>query len=397
MIKLGNTDFNGGYIGSAQIQKLYLGNTLVWEQGEKRLEYISNGGSAEATRNVCFDTGVEPSFDLTFEVRFSSEHLNGTQAIAACTDAVDNYYQILAPRGNGGYAVQCKQNVAESPYRVMTADVHTIRAYSQNNHNVCEVDGTTTYTATGTEKILPEAGIAMGLFARRTATGFAVNCYGSTKIYYFKVWDGSTLLHDFEPYLKNGTPCFKDLVTGIYIYNIGIDTPVAGPEWQPESEIHYSAAVAQPISGFETVENFGDNLTLISNTYATEGEYRGSAKYRGIVTKIGARAFYQETYLVSIVIPDSVTIIDDWAFYWNTQLYNVTIGKGVTRIGEGAFADCDRLTSITCLASTPPDLGLIAFGSTPVVQHIYVPAGSVNAYKRFWGDFENIIEAIPTE
>ena len=48
-----------------------------------------------------------------------------------------------------------------------------------------------------------------------------------------------------------------------------------------------------------------------------------------------------------IIIPDSVTSINNYAFYRCSSLTSVTIPNSVTYIGEGAFQCCNDLTSIT--------------------------------------------------
>ncbi len=52
----------------------------------------------------------------------------------------------------------------------------------------------------------------------------------------------------------------------------------------------------------------------------------------GIVT-------YCRNDVVDVIIPKSVTKIDDWAFAGCKSLKSVAIPKSVTEIGEGAFRD----------------------------------------------------------
>ena len=58
-------------------------------------------------------------------------------------------------------------------------------------------------------------------------------------------------------------------------------------------------------------------------------------------------AFYNCSYLTSIIIGNNVASIGDWAFYNCSSLTNVTIGNSITNIGEDAFYGCSSLTSIT--------------------------------------------------
>lgn len=52
--------------------------------------------------------------------------------------------------------------------------------------------------------------------------------YGSRKyvmtcprLTYIKCWNGNTLAKHFRPYVKDGVPCFKEEVSGTYVYNSG--------------------------------------------------------------------------------------------------------------------------------------------------------------------------------
>ena len=59
-------------------------------------------------------------------------------------------------------------------------------------------------------------------------------------------------------------------------------------------------------------------------------------------------------------IPNSVTTIGDYAFYNCSSLESVTIGDSVTTIGEGAFVWCPILTSVT-IPDSVTTIGVWAF------------------------------------
>lgn len=102
------------------------------------------------------------------------------------------------------------------------------------------------------------------------------------------------------------------------------------------------------------------------------------------VTKISDGCFLGCSGLTSVTIPNSVTTIGIMAFFFCTSLESVTIGNSVTKIGQQAFAECS-LTSITCLAETPPIAfsgSISAFNDFSATLH--VPAGSLYEYQTTW-------------
>lgn len=99
------------------------------------------------------------------------------------------------------------------------------------------------------------------------------------------------------------------------------------------------------------------------------------------VTSIGRDSFYGTTELTNINIPTSVTSIGVYAFESCSKLSAITIPSSITAINKDAFHDCGSLSSVTCLATTPPTLGSNVFNDNASGRKIYVPSGSLNAYK----------------
>lgn len=76
------------------------------------------------------------------------------------------------------------------------------------------------------------------------------------------------------------------------------------------------------------------------------------------VTRIGVCAFWGCSELTSVSIPDSVLEIGDRAFAGCTGLTSVIIPNSVTSIGLGAFHGCSELKSVSCWAVRPPEVVL---------------------------------------
>ncbi len=118
------------------------------------------------------------------------------------------------------------------------------------------------------------------------------------------------------------------------------------------------------------------------------------------VTGIGENAFDGCSRMTSIVIPSSVTSIGHSAFNGCSGLTSIEIPKNVTVIDYYAFYACDNLQEVYCMAENVPTTGEGIFNYSPVsTASLYVPTGSVNAYKEAeqWKDFGNIVPFDVTE
>lgn len=142
------------------------------------------------------------------------------------------------------------------------------------------------------------------------------------------------------------------------------------------------------------------------------------------VTEIGANAFADCTYLTAVSLPSGLTQIAADLFSYCTKLAMCDIPEGVATIGQRAFDGCEALssltlpatvnnlgiycfrgmgtaagsdaTTLTCLATTPPDADPQTF--TGYTGKVAVPSASVDAYKAAtgWSTVASQIEAIAT-
>jgi hypothetical protein len=80
-----------------------------------------------------------------------------------------------------------------------------------------------------------------------------------------------------------------------------------------------------------------------------------------------------------------VTRIVDDAFSGCVNLTSVIIPESVTSTGDYAFYGCGDLVSITFERSTPPEFGEDVFEGVDKSILVYVPANSLEAYKKVLG------------
>ncbi|MBQ6079118.1 MAG: leucine-rich repeat protein [Muribaculaceae bacterium] len=109
------------------------------------------------------------------------------------------------------------------------------------------------------------------------------------------------------------------------------------------------------------------------------------------LTTIGEYAFYNSG-LNSIVIPNSVTTIEQGTFEMCAGLESVVLGTGITDIGPSTFANCSSLIHITSMATTPPSITSSTFTSYQYNNAtLIVPKASLSAYQEatYWSNFTN--------
>lgn len=117
----------------------------------------------------------------------------------------------------------------------------------------------------------------------------------------------------------------------------------ANNEISDEYKLVYTSTDGQIVTP-ANVSDFGDKLTVLSNTYAGG---KGTIVFDGIVEKIGDLAFKNCTTLQSVEITDGVKSIGRSAFTNCTALESVVIPSSVTEIGYSAFSECSALTKVT--------------------------------------------------
>ena len=131
---------------------------------------------------------------------------------------------------------------------------------------------------------------------------------------------------------------------------------------------------------------------------------------------IGSYAFYGCTSLTAIRIPGTVKTVGVNSFYGCSALASLELAEGVQELGTLAFQNCSALTQVTLpasltkvgidvfaghgpsivftsLATTPPSSISFPLGEVAGVT-LYVPQGSLEAYKTAFGWRDYLIYAI---
>ena len=96
--------------------------------------------------------------------------------------------------------------------------------------------------------------------------------------------------------------------------------------------------------------------------------------------------------LQETVLPEELQMIGAYAFSSNRQLRRVVLPEGLRQMAASSFAKCESLTSVTSLSTEPPMVEADADFLPPAGATLYVPVGSVDAYRAaaYWGAFSDI-------
>lgn len=113
-------------------------------------------------------------------------------------------------------------------------------------------------------------------------------------------------------------------------------------------------------AGTEEYIAFSGKISILSGGYLTNISLPNSLKY------IGENAFYKQSNLKVIDVPDSVVKIGARAFL-GTEIATINIPDGVTSIEDDTFYDCSSLSDIK-LPSSITHIGKRAFAETKCVD-----------------------------
>ncbi|MGE5447310.1 MAG: leucine-rich repeat protein [Bacteroidales bacterium] len=152
------------------------------------------------------------------------------------------------------------------------------------------------------------------------------------------------------------------------------------------------------VRDFQTMRDKMPMLTNVDLKDATITSWTDEKYYPA--NTIPARAFYKKSSLTSILLPETVSVINGEAFSYCTGLTNFKIPSTVTFIDMGAFMDCTSLETLSVYAITPPEVNNVS----RVFQNInredctlLVPKGSRENYSNdFQWEIFKVIEPLPS-
>ena len=147
-----------------------------------------------------------------------------------------------------------------------------------------------------------------------------------------------------------------------------------------------------PASVTEIGESAFENCRSLSALHfggSTEEQADDPATSQCALQRIGNWAFYNCSLLQELNIPEGVTEIGNAAFYGCSHLEDLVLPSSLQTIGDYGFSDCSNLERITVNATIPPAIEAKTFYEVDRSIPVYVPKGSLEAYKAdtYWSEF----------
>lgn len=147
-----------------------------------------------------------------------------------------------------------------------------------------------------------------------------------------------------------------------------------------------------PASVNEIYDSAFENCRSLSAVHfggSTEEQADDPAASQCALQRIGNWAFYNCHQLQELNIPEGVTEIGDAAFYGCSYLEDLVLPSSLQTIGDNCFSLCSKLERIIVNAAIPPAIEAKTFYEVNRSIPVYVPKGSLEAYKAdtYWSEF----------
>ena len=160
----------------------------------------------------------------------------------------------------------------------------------------------------------------------------------------------------------------------------------------PNSVTNIGKSAFRKCSGATNITIGSSVVNIEDSAFLDCSRITGNLSIPNSVTNIGTSAFSGCVGLTNIEIGNGVKIIGNGAFLSCTGLTSIEISNSVASIGSSAFDGCSNLAKITCWGTVPASLGNNYSLSSNSELSIYVPCGSLEAYKTAWSPYSSKIK-----
>lgn len=373
------------------------------------LRWIGTGdGDINTTSDVYFDTGLLPSYDITFDTMCLKPTTNNSVLFGAYNnDAITfsfipNYSAyafrlINLLKGDDYLATGALSNIDTNFYHFSSTGTHEYvtndTAYAGNNNYIIPHAGGTVSLTSGN---------TLYIWARNDGTSVNFKATYGSKLKYLCFFKGGDLVRFYVPVLHwtNGeyVPCLYDKVNDTYSYNIGTGTPNYESTGAYLLDYYYYASEKPTSAGFLTASLILQNMRLYTKfvSYGTSNineqtvfacRQDGTNKYgiystvtggASVIQKIGVK-YKSSSALMNLYGPDLTEGTEYKVSFFSNE------GKG-----SKMFVNDNEYTASTYQASDATTIGkpLFILGNQIVVKNTrcyYAIANDIDRnVTRFW-------------
>ena len=401
MIKIGNLEIDKFYLGDTTDAKIYLGNVKIWPKEEEEpgtypyaFKRVSRGGSAytvdcNSTSSNTITSGNTQS-GLTY-----SDIGNSTSNNTPVSVVFGDCCQTISSGACSGWTFLSSVTISDNVTSLgANSFYNTLRIeHLEIGSGITQLNNSYTFHSTGkSASTKPDLDLSknVGLNVGDKAFYF---CYFNNVIFP----KNCTLSSNSFQFCSASTLSFG---SGTIISKVGTYTSAFGSSKISNIDLNGVTLIGnyafKKTSGFtsitipSSVTTFGSGaFDSVSSLNSVTIDYASNAT-------LGSSQFTGSS-MTSLTIGSHPTSIGDSMFRKCTKLRTLVIPSNISSISGYAFDGCSGLTSITVESATPPTLGSNVFNDTNNCP-IYVPSGSVNAYKAAsgWSNYASRIQAIPT-
>lgn len=401
MIKIGNLEIDKFYLGDKSDAKIYLGDVKVWSQEEEPSETypyafkrVSRGGSAytvdcnSTSSNTITRDDTESGLGYFVTDDSTSDKTPVSVVFGDCCKTIDNKacyeWTYLSSVTISDSVTTLGDSAFYNTYRIEHLEIGS---------GITQIPSYAFYYTGSSASTKPDLDLSKNVGLNVGDNGFQY-CYFNNVIFpknctlsslAFHYCSASTLSFGSGTILSEvGT--YSSAFRNSIISNIDLNGVTLIGDYAFESTKGFTS-ITIPSS----VTTFGQYaFTSVSGLNSVTIDYASNATLGGYQ--------FSGSSITSLTIGSHPTVIGQSMFKKCTKLTTLVIPSNISSINNYAFSECTGLISITVHSVTPPTLGGYGIFDNTNDCPIYVPSGSVDAYKAAsrWSDYKSRIQAIPT-
>ena len=401
MIKIGNLEIDKFYLGDKSDAKIYLGDVKVWPKEEEEpgtypyaFKRVSRGGSAYTVDCNSTSSNTITSADTRSGLS-NAEIGNSTSDKTPVSVVFGDCCQSIDSGACSGWTFLSSITISDNVTSLgANSFYNTLRIeHLEIGSGITQLNNSYTFHSTGKSgSTKPDLDLSANV-GLNVGNKVFYHCYFNNVIFpknctlssqSFQYCSASTLSFGSGTTISEvGT--YSSAFVSSKISNIDLNgVTLIGDYAFKKTSGYTSITIPSSVTTFGSgAFNSVSGLNSVTIDYASNATLR-SSQFTG-------------SSITSLTIGSHPTSIGDSMFQKCTKLRTLVIPSNISSINNYAFSGCTGLISITVESATPPTLGYGVFDGTNNCP-IYVPSGSVDAYKAAskWSNYASRIQAIPT-